>query len=143
MNGDSAANSQAHLSREQRVSFLFANMVIQQTNMALVFLGKVPHPESGETVRNLDAAQMFIDQLEMLEAKTKGNLEKQEEGLLRQSLTELRLAFVEAVREKSPPPAEKTPDLPNDAAPQPSPSAPAPEIATTDEERRKRFSKKY
>ena len=44
--------------------------------------GKGPHPESGELRQDLDAAQMFIDQLEMIEVKTKGNLTKQEEQLL-------------------------------------------------------------
>ena len=40
---------------------------------------------------------MFIDQLEMLEAKTKGNLNRQEDGLLKQALAALHMAFVEAV----------------------------------------------
>ena len=64
-------------------------MVIQQSNMAMMLLGKVPHPETGQTMRDIEAARMFIDQLEMLEAKTKGNLTKEEEQLLKQSLMSL------------------------------------------------------
>src|ERR1041384_5851007 len=82
---------------EDATSALFANLVIQQTNMALMLMGRVPNPESGETVQDLDAARMFIDQLEMLEIKTKGNLDKREDQLLKQSLTTLRMVFVEAV----------------------------------------------
>src|SRR2546426_11284639 len=98
MNGpQSPEGAVATASREEIMSALFANMVVQQTNMALMLLGKVPHPESGQHFRDLDGAKMFIDQLEMLEVKTKGNLEKEEDALLKQSLTMLRMAFVEAV----------------------------------------------
>src|SRR5438132_13535396 len=89
--------------RDEMMSMLFAHLVMQQANMAMMLLGKVAHPESGKTIKDIDAAQLFIDQLEMLETKTKGNLSKDEAGLLKQSLMSLRLAFVEAV-ESSPAP---------------------------------------
>ena len=133
-----------HLSRDEMMSALFANMVVQQTNMALVFLGKVPHPQTRETVRELDAAQMFIDQLEMLAVKTRGNLGKDEEKLLQQSLTMLRMEFVEAVERK-----DQAPDVapaaatgaPAGSAATPIPETPASPIET--DESRKRFTKKY
>src|SRR6266404_4064129 len=84
-------------SRADIQSALFAQLVMQQANMAMMLLGKVPHPESGQTIKDVEAAQLFIDQMEMLEAKTKGNLTKEESGLLKQSLMSLRMAFVEAV----------------------------------------------
>ena len=138
----------ANASREEIMSALFANMVIQQTNMALMLLGKVPHPETGEMYRDLESAKMFIDQLEMLETKTKGNLDKREEGLLKQSLTSLRMAFVEEVDaqpEESPkiaepaPASSAAPEAPQPASPTPAPPAAAPE----DLESRKKYSKKY
>src|SRR3989442_10491504 len=87
----------AQASRQEIMSAMFANMVVQQTNLALMMLGKVPDPQTGEVVRDLEAAKMFIDQLETLEFKTKGNLDKHEQKLLQQSLTTLRLAFVDAL----------------------------------------------
>ena len=84
-------------SREEMMMDLFAGMVMQQTNLALLYLGKAPHPETGAPVLDLDTARLFIDQLEMIEAKTRGNLDPRESGLLKQSLTMLHLAFVEAV----------------------------------------------
>src|ERR1700760_528024 len=84
-------------SREELMSAMFANMVIQQANMAMMLLGKVAHPETGQFMQDFEAARMFIDQLEMLEVKTKGNLSKQEDGLLKQALGALRMAFVESV----------------------------------------------
>ena len=137
-------------SREELMSALFANMIIQQTNMALIFLGKAPHPETGEHVQDIDAAQMFIDQLEMLEAKTKGNLDKREEGLLKQSLMSLRMAFVEVV-EHAPataaPQKDSSPLAPGAstataATEEKKPSPPAAD-SSEDAESRKKFTKKY
>src|SRR5262245_21064052 len=85
------------MSRDEMMSALFAHMVMQQSNIAMMMLGKVAHPETGKTTQDFEGAKLFIDQLEMLEAKTKGNLSKEEQNLLKQSLMTLRLAFVEAV----------------------------------------------
>ena len=87
----------ADASPEEMTSALFAHLVMQQSSMAMMLLGKTPHPETGKTVRDLEAARLFIDLLEMLEAKTKGNLTQDQAALLKQSLMSLRMAFVEAV----------------------------------------------
>jgi hypothetical protein len=138
----------ANASREEILAALFANMVIQQTNMAMMLLGKVPHPETGQVIQDLEAAKMFIDQLEMIEAKTRGNLNKQEEGLLKQALAALHMTFVETVDSggKEPQP-ELTHPAPaaEPAAPAKEPAAPTPTPAAeaTADESRKKFSKKY
>ena len=131
----------SNASREEIMSALFANMVVQQTNLALMLLGIVPNPETGQPMQDLDAAKMFIDQLEMLEAKTRGNLDKNEEKLLGQSLTTLRLAFVEAI--EAPATAEQKP--PELIHPLSAPAAPttAEANAPSEEESRKKFTKKY
>lgn len=126
------------MSREDLMAALFGNMVLQQTNMALMFLGKVPHPESGERVHDLEMAQMFIDQLEMLEAKTRNNLSKQEEALLKQSLMAVRMAFVEETNKGGKPSAEKAPVPETQAQPQQAPTE-----SEQTEETRKKFTKKY
>ena len=122
-------------------SALFAQLVLQQANMASMLLGKVPHPETGEVIKDMDAARLFIDQLEMLEAKTKGNLSKEESALLKQSLMSLRLAFVEAIGSPAAPATSK-------AQPEAAKSAAAPgeagiQATPSEEESRKKFSKKY
>src|SRR5213592_3304716 len=127
--------------RAELMSALFARMVVQQTNMALMFLGKMPHPESGQSLQDIDSAKLVIDQLEMLELKTRGNLDPQEERLLKQSLTSLRMAFVEAVDRPTTAPAAEAAGTSTAAA---APSAGVTEPTTTpDDESRKRFSKKY
>jgi len=139
--GDGVANA----TPEEITSALFANMIIQQADMALMLLGQAPHPQTGQTVQDFEAAKMFIDQLEMLEAKTKGNLNKEESKLLQQSLTGLRLAFVQAI-EATPPGAPTsgpapTPSPPLDKSPK---QEPEPDLQTLSaEESRKKFTKKY
>jgi len=131
-------------------SVLFAQLVMRQTNMAFMFLGKIAHPETGHTMKDLDAARLFIDELEMIEAKTRGNLNKDEAGLLKQSLMNLRLAYVQAVEEPENKPAEsKVASAQSQAQAQPPQSpATAPGAApgtpsASEEESRKKFSKKY
>jgi hypothetical protein len=126
---------------------LFAQMVLQQSSMAMMFLGKTAHPQTGEIVRDLEAARLFIDQLEMLEHKTKGNLTQEETALLQQSLMSLRMAFVEAVDSPAAPPASQPKESPpspttSPAAGGPQP-APAPGESAAEAESRKRFTKKY
>jgi Domain of unknown function (DUF1844) len=139
----------ANASREEILSALFANMVIQQTNMAMMLLGKVAHPETGQFIHDLDAAKMFIDQLEMIEVKTKGNLDQREEALLKQALAALRMTFVEAVdapapEAKSASASEASPAPAAQPATEAKPSAPPPaEAPSATDESRKKFSKKY
>lgn len=132
--------SAGELPRAEMQTALFAQLVVQQTNLAMMLLGKVPNPQSGETMRDLESARLFIDQLEMLEAKTKGNLTQEEARLLQQSLMTLRMAFVEAVETPATPAGEAA-SAPSTAAPE-SKAAPV-DGAGAAEESRKRFSKKY
>ena len=136
----------AESSAEMR-SALFAHMVLQQSSMAMMLLGKTANPETGKMVRDLEAAKLFIDMLEMLEFKTKGNLSPEEATLLKQSLMSLRMAFVEAV-DTPPPQTESRPDRgspPAGSAPasEPGKTEPAPGAAPAEEEHRKKFTKKY
>ena len=151
-------NPLAHASPEEIMSAMFANMVIQQTNMAMMFLGKVPHPETGQHIQDPEAARMFIDQLEMIEYKTRGNLSKQEAALMKQGLTALRMGFMEAFgtphESQLPPASEAAPLAPPQPTAEPKPVAavvpPAPPTPPAPpaqplppEESRKKFSKKY
>lgn len=131
-------------SGDAKLSALFAQLVLQQANMAMMLLGKTSHPETGQVVKDLEAARLFIDELEMLEVKTRGNLSKDEGGLLKQSLMSLRMAFVEAV--ESPDTTAKTAGQAQpqaaEAAPESKGSEPA-SAPNAEEEHRKKFTKKY
>ncbi len=61
---------------------------------ALLNLGAIPDPETNATTTNLPLAELIIDQLAMLEDKTRGNLAADEHALLQKLLYDLRLRFV-------------------------------------------------
>jgi len=76
----------------------FSTFVLSLGTSALYHLGVVAHPETG---RKLDPPELVlarntIDTLEMLEEKTRGNLDAQERELVGSLLYELRMRFVEA-----------------------------------------------
>ena len=80
-------------SREDTLRFL--DMVGLFGTQAMICLGKLANPATGKAEKNLPAARLFIDTLEMLESKTKGNLTGDETKVLKTTLTDLRLMFVE------------------------------------------------
>ena len=141
---DSQISAQAQPGADQAdmMSALFAQMVLQQSNLAMMLMGKTPHPESGQTLRDMDGAKLFIDQLEMLEVKTKGNLSKEESALLKQSLMGLRMAFVDCIN-SAPETAEPREKSPGAAATEPAPAATTGNPTAGEEESRKKFTKKY
>ncbi len=76
---------------------LFMECVTMYAHQAMIAMGKIVNPITRKAEKNLDAARLFIDMLEMLEAKTKGNLSRDEERMLQSSLSSLRLTYVEEV----------------------------------------------
>lgn len=76
----------------------FAGLVQLLAMQALVGLGGFAGPGGQEIPPNLDLAKHHIDMLDMLDAKTKGNLGPDEKRLLDTTLHQLRMAYVEAVR---------------------------------------------
>jgi hypothetical protein len=73
----------------------FIELVMMNAQQAALCLGQMAHPSTGKAEVNLDAAKMFIDHLEIIREKTRGNLSKDEEKILTSVLSELQLAFVQ------------------------------------------------
>ena len=128
----------------------FVEFVMMQAQNAALFLGQIPNPKTGEAEINLDLARMFIDQLEMVQEKTRGNLTNEETMVLRNALSNLQMAFVEAsgaggpqraAQPEAPQSAPSQPaEQPTSAAPEQSPSVASAESET---ESRKKFTKSY
>jgi hypothetical protein len=75
----------------------FSMFVLSLGHSAMMHLGLAPHPETGGNVdKNLPLAQQTIDTLEMLQEKTRGNLDEKEIQLLQSVLYELRMGYVKA-----------------------------------------------
>jgi hypothetical protein len=67
----------------------FNEFILFQAQNAGLFLGQIPHPATGERGVNLRAAKSVLDSLEMLAAKTAGNLTGTEQKLLTTALANL------------------------------------------------------
>ena len=132
----------------------FIEFVMMHAQNAALFLGQIPHPQTGEGEVNLELARMFIDQLAMIQEKTRGNLTTEEATVLRNTLTNLQMAFVEVSRSGAGGPATSRPQT-APAAESPAPSgepttqqSPASESApppspAPESESRKKFTKSY
>jgi len=128
----------------------FIEFVMMHAQNAALFLGQIPNPKTGEAEINLDLARMFIDQLEMIQEKTRGNLTNEEAMVLRNALSNLQMAYVEVAGEPGRVRSERAQE------PQPAPSqaaeestSPSPEqsphVAPSEPETetRKKFTKSY
>src|SRR3989442_961441 len=73
----------------------FVEFVMMHAQNAALFLGQIPNPQTGQGEVNLELAKMFIDQLGMIQEKTRGNLTNEETAVLRNTLSNLQMAFVE------------------------------------------------
>jgi hypothetical protein len=77
----------------------FSTFVLSLGASAMHHLGIAPDPTTGGPAdRSLPLARQVIDTLEMLEHKTRGNLDADEAKLIQSVLYELRMAFVQAER---------------------------------------------
>ena len=65
------------------ISQRFIEFVMMQAQNAALFLGQIPNPQTGKGEVNLELAKMFIDQLAMIQEKTRGNLTNEESAVLR------------------------------------------------------------
>ena len=76
----------------------FVGFVVSLSTQALMHLGEIPDPMTNQPERDLQAAQHIIDILGMLQEKTRGNLDQEEESLVRSILFDLRMKYVETAR---------------------------------------------
>ena len=138
----------------------FIEFVMMHAQNAALFLGQIPNPKTGEAEINLDLARMFIDQLEMIQEKTRGNLTNEETMVLRNALSNLQMEFVEVSGGAQPEPARRgegtreTAAQPEPPPPASSQSAEQPESGSAEQkppissaepetESRKKFTKSY
>jgi len=72
----------------------FASFFMSLAHQTLVLLGEAPHPETNLVSANMEASKQSIDILSLLAEKTKGNLTTDEESLVTEVLSSLRMAYV-------------------------------------------------
>ncbi len=84
--------------QDQQNELLFMQLVMMFQGMALQNLGKVMNPMTNQIERNLEQAKNMIDILGMLDEKTKGNLNDNEQRLMEHVLFELRMNYVDELK---------------------------------------------
>ena len=80
------------LEREER---LFLYLVSTFQTSARVALGNMENPVTNETEVDLEQASYYIDLLDMLQSKARGNMSEYEEQMLINTVSELRMEFIQ------------------------------------------------
>ena len=86
----------AEIPDEQAISF--SNFVLSLMTQVLMHLGEIVNPVTQQPEPDLGLAKQTIDLIAMLEAKTRGNLTRDEEALISQVLYDLRMRYVDRSR---------------------------------------------
>ena len=125
----------------------FIEFVMMHAQNAALFLGQIPNPKTGQGEVNLELAKMFIDQLAMIQEKTRGNLSNEESTVLRNTLSNLQMVYVEVAQQA---PRGAAQAKTSAAEPKPQTSTPTPEqppitpsTPSTEAESKKKFTKSY
>ena len=79
----------------------FTTFMVGLSTQALAALGEISDPVSGAPSKDLQAAQQLIDIIGMLREKTRGNLDRDEDGLIEAILFDLRMKYVELARQSA------------------------------------------
>ncbi len=82
--------------REGSPAIEFSTLILGFASAAMISIGKVPDPNTGQVNKNLPVARQNIDIITMLQEKTRGNLNPEEENMLEHVLYELRVSYIEA-----------------------------------------------
>ena len=72
----------------------FTTFVMSLNTSALFYLGEISDPATGKKQQDLVLVKHTIDTLQLLEDKTKGNLNDEENDLLNNALYDLKMRFV-------------------------------------------------
>jgi hypothetical protein len=127
----------------------FVEFVMMHAQNAALFLGQIPNPKTGQGEVNLELAKMFIDQLAMIQEKTRGNLTGEEATVLRNALSNLQMAYVEVAQQvgkggaqpAAPSVDESKPEASTSEAP--ASAEPPPPTVPDESESKKKFTKSY
>ena len=84
--------------RDELPSIDFSTFIISLSTQALMHLGEVSDPVTGNVEKDVAVAKQTIDIIGMLSEKSRGNLDETEEQLVKEVLYNLRMRYVEAVR---------------------------------------------
>jgi hypothetical protein len=74
----------------------FSSLILSLSSSALLHMGEIADPYTGEKKQDLALAKHSVDTIAMLKEKTAGNLSEEEQKLLDSVLTDLRWRYIKA-----------------------------------------------
>jgi hypothetical protein len=104
--GDAGSQKTKEEKREQDAQRIplpevnFNSLIFSLSSSALLNMGDIAEPQTGERKKDLPMAKYSIDIISMLQEKTKGNLTEEEHKFLDNILADLRLRYVKASKKQ-------------------------------------------
>jgi len=84
--------------KHQMPDVTFSTFIASLSSSALVHLGEIAEPSTGQKQANIQMAKHTIDIIGLLQEKTNGNLTKEEDKLIQNVLTDLRMRYLNALK---------------------------------------------
>lgn len=78
----------------------FTDFISGLASQVLMALGQITHPATGKKELNPEEAKYLIDTIQMLEAKTRGNLTPEEAKTIKDVLYNLQMGYVAVTRQR-------------------------------------------
>lgn len=89
-----AKNQANDKNKEYLPQLEFSSLVFPFYTQALIKLGMIEDPVSGQVSGNLELAKRLIDLIDLLKDRTKDNLEPEEEKFLEACLSQLKMGYL-------------------------------------------------
>jgi hypothetical protein len=86
--------------KEELEKATFLSIIMRMATGAYISLGVAEDPTTGKKNKDLEVSKYLIDSLRTLREKTKGNLDKEEEGYLSNIIQDLELKYVKEKESK-------------------------------------------
>jgi hypothetical protein len=80
----------------------FPIFVYSLTMQAMIAMGKLENPMTNKSESNFEQARFLIDTLGIIQEKTKGNLNEDEDKMLAETLANLRMLYVQSNTQEKP-----------------------------------------
>jgi hypothetical protein len=93
---DEEAGATSHTTALAEITF--GSFIFSIAHQALMQMGEVPPPPGVDLPKDVEGARQTIDIIAMLDRKTKGNLDQEEQRLMTDVLHNLRMCFVKNIK---------------------------------------------
>ena len=87
-----------NIDKKKLYEIQFIQLIFSLKTSAIMQLGKIANPLTGNIERNLNEAKYTIGMLNMLKEKTKNNLTPDEEKMVNDAIFELQMNYIDEVK---------------------------------------------